>query len=71
MRFKFVNAVDQNMVVQRAGSDTIIALNNAAAVSVTFSTSSNKIGGVVEIETNPAGTKWVATVYNTASYTVA
>jgi hypothetical protein len=70
MRFKFVNTTDNAMAVLRAGTDTIIAKNNASAVSITTA-SSNHIGAVIEIETNTAGTKWVANVYSTATYTVA
>jgi hypothetical protein len=71
MRFKFVNEVDQNMKVQVAGSDTMVTFNNASAASVTFSTASNKIGAVVEIETNAAGTKWVSQFYGANTVTVA
>jgi hypothetical protein len=41
------NTVDQNMVVGCATNDKIVTLNDAAADSVTFSTSSEKIGAAV------------------------
>jgi hypothetical protein len=46
--FTFVNAVDQNMTVT-APSGTMVTFNNAAATSVAFSTSSQKIGGGVRV----------------------
>jgi len=71
MRFKFVNVADTDMVIARAGSDTMICKNNAAAVSVTFSTSSQKIGAIATVYTNAAGTKWIVEVSGDTTATVA
>lgn len=71
MRFKFFNSVDANMVISRAGSDTMICKNNAAAVTVTFSTSSAKIGACADVYTNAAGTKWIVEVNGDTTATVA
>lgn len=50
---------DQTITVSSAEGTNIIALNNVSASSVAFSTGSQKIGGMVYIYTNPAGTKWI------------
>ena len=68
--FEFLNTVDQNMTVQRAGSDTMIAKNNASAVSVAFSSASNKIGARVQVSSNPAATKWLVNEMSTCTITV-
>lgn len=47
--FKFINAVDQNMVVAANTADTMITFNDVAADSVAFQTASEKIGGTVEV----------------------
>lgn len=70
MRFKFFNEVGQTMKVLAAGSDKIVSFNNAVAVSLSFQTASNLIGACVEIETNAAGTKWVAEYYGANTVTV-
>lgn len=70
LRFRFQNVVDQNMVVAGAAG-TIVALNNAAATSVTFSTASQKIGAAVEVVANEAGTKWLAFFGSSATPTLA
>lgn len=69
LRFRFVNEVNQNMVV--TGSTNIVALNNAGATTITFSTSSQKIGASVEIVANDDGTKWLAFFGTTATATLA
>lgn len=58
--FGFLNMVDQNMTIASAGSnDNIVAPNDLTADSVAFSTSSEKIGALVWVFTNSAGTKWI------------
>lgn len=69
--FKFVNTVDQNMAIARAGSDTLVCKNNAAGVSATFSTANQKIGSVAVVYTNAAGTKWIVEVLSDTTVTVA
>lgn len=54
---RIFNAVDQNMVVDCATSGSIIALDNDAADSVTFSTTSQKIGACADIVCD--GTSWL------------
>ena len=50
LRFQFYNAVNQDMVISSAGSaDDIIADGDLAADTVTFSTSSHKIGSCLEV----------------------
>lgn len=47
--FTFINGADQNMVVATETADTLVTYNDLAADSIAFSTSSEKIGGVVDI----------------------
>ena len=59
--YYFVNTVDQNMTVESAGSlDDIIAMHDAAADSIAFSTSSQKIGAVLCVFANHDASKWIA-----------
>ena len=51
------NTVDQNLVIAVTGNDTLITLNDVAADTVTFSTSSEKIGAAVLCVCD--GTKWL------------
>lgn len=53
----FVNAVDQDMTIAAATVDTLIAFNDLTADSVAFSTSSEKIAGMILAICN--GTKWI------------
>lgn len=53
----FCNTVDQNMTVASAEGDNVVAVNDAAADSIAFSTASNKIGGAVMVVSN--GTLWL------------
>lgn len=48
-RFAFLVGADQNLTVTAATADTIITFNDVAADSVAFSTSSEKIGGSIEV----------------------
>ncbi len=57
--FGFRVQADQTVVVASSEGANMIALNNAVANSVAFSTASQKIGGMVMVYTNPAGTKWI------------
>lgn len=61
--YRFVNTVDANMAVSCANK--VITDGNAAASSVTYSTSSHKIGGACIAICD--GTKWI--VMNTSSCT--
>ena len=68
VEYVFSNTVDQNMTVT-AASGKMVALNNAAATSVAFSTTSQKIGGSVKVVCD--GTKWIAQPYGAGTVTVA
>ncbi len=53
LRYRFINAADQNLVVASNGSsDNIVTINDLSADSVTFSTSSQKIGATLDIWTD-------------------
>ncbi len=56
--FGFLNLADANMGVASAAGDDIVWLNDVAADSLTFSTTSEKIGGFLRVYANAAGTKW-------------
>ncbi len=49
MRFRFYNTDNQNMVIASAAAGDLIALGNAAANTVTFSTTSQKVGACAEV----------------------
>jgi len=69
--FRFVNIVDQNMIVASAEGSNIVAAGTIAGSSLTFSTSSQKKGAVVEIFSNPAGSLWIAQVPCSNTLTIA
>ncbi|HEX5106167.1 MAG TPA: hypothetical protein VFV87_20245 [Pirellulaceae bacterium] len=72
LAFRFAQTADANLVI--AGSSDLIALNNAAASSVTFSTASEKIGSQVLVEclyTAAATLKWLVTNLGGTTPTVA
>lgn len=71
VKFKFYQTTANNMVITAPGSDRMVALNNASVTTITFSTGGQQIGAWVEVETNTAGTKWLATVGNGATATLA
>lgn len=47
--FIFINGADQNMTVTAATADTAVTYADLQADSVAFSTSSEKIGGAIEV----------------------
>lgn len=62
LRYKFTQTMDQNMTVQRGGSDNLVADGLATAVSVAASTASHKIGASVEAQAIYVGSstyKWL------------
>jgi hypothetical protein len=67
--YAFFNTVDQNMVITCGTTDVIVHLNDAAADSITFSTSSEKIGAACQVWSD--GAKWFAVTHNGATATVA
>jgi hypothetical protein len=58
-KFGFFNEVNQNMTINCATADVIATFNDAAADSVAFSTTDEKIGAFVEFVVNADGTKWL------------
>lgn len=66
----FHNVVDQNMVVASYGSsDDIVAVADAAADTITFSTTSQKIGANVRVVWD--GTGWLSIFGSSATATIA
>lgn len=59
-RFRFKGHADQTITVAAAVADTLVALNDVAADSLSLSTAGQKIGG--EIEAFCDGTSWFASV---------
>lgn len=57
--FGFRAVANQTIRVQSTEGGNMIALNNAAANNVTFSTGSQIIGANVMVYSNPAATQWV------------
>lgn len=53
---EFLNLVDQNMTIAAPLADTLVAVNDVAADSVVFSTSSQKIGARALAQWD--GTQW-------------
>lgn len=53
---QFLNIVDQNMTIAAPVADTLVAVNDVAADSVVFSTSSQKIGARAIAQWD--GTQW-------------
>lgn len=61
LRFMFVNTVDQNMAVTSADANKLVGVNSAASTTITASTSSQKIGAILEVVAMYLGgtLKWV------------
>jgi hypothetical protein len=62
LSYRFVNGVNQNLII--AGAANIVALNNAAANSITFSTAGQLIGATVSVYSDfiNGALRWVSTV---------
>jgi hypothetical protein len=72
LAFRFLQTVDQNLVIQ--GSSDIVHKHSASASTVTFSTSSQKIGSQVLVEClyiGPNLLKWVVSNLGGTTATVA
>lgn len=72
LAYEFLNAADQNMTITSAAGNDIITFNDLAASTVAFSTSSQKIGGRVRVESVYVNTtlKWVVTILSTNTVTI-
>ena len=57
--FGFSVVADQSVTVASAAGDDMVLFNDASADSAAFSTSGEKIGGLLVVYSNPAGTKWI------------
>lgn len=63
LEFMLVQTVDQNMAINSAEGENVLAMNNATADGVSFQTASQKIGAtclVKCIRTEPSTLKWFA-----------
>lgn len=69
--FSFLGIANQNITITSAEGTNIVALNNAGATSVAFSTSGNKIGAHCTVFSNQAGTKWITRFHSAATATLA
>lgn len=62
LRYGFVNMANQNMIITCAATGQLIAFNNAAAQTVTFSTAGNLIGAFAiftAVRTGAGTSQWV------------
>lgn len=71
LTFEFLNLADANVGVASASAGEIVWLHDVAANSLTFSTSSEKIGGRLRFRANAAGTKWYVENLSINTVTVA
>lgn len=56
--FGFFVVADQTLTVTSAAGDDMVVPNDASADSVSFGSAGDKIGGMVVVRSNAAGTKW-------------
>lgn len=61
LRYGFFVVADQNVTVTAGTADTMVVFNDAAADSIAFSTSSERIGAMIEIIGD--GTGWLTLVH--------
>lgn len=62
LRYRFFVEADQNVTVTSATADTLVCFNDAAADSIAFSTTAEKIGGAIEVYANDNASKWLVFV---------
>lgn len=70
LHFRFRVIADASLTVTSAEGTNMVALNNASASSVAFSTSSQKIGGGFWIYANQAATKWLVANISAGTNTI-
>lgn len=63
LRYRFFVEADQTLTITAATADTLVVFNDAAADSIAFSTSSEKVGGCFEVIANADATKWLVFVF--------
>lgn len=61
LRFGFMVVADQNVVVTAGTADTMVVFNDPTADSIAFSTSAEKVGGMIEVIGD--GTGWLTLVH--------
>ena len=69
LRYGFYVTADQNVTITSGTADKMITFNDAAADSVAFSTSSQKLGGFVEVYSD--GAAWLVVHHGANTLTVA
>lgn len=69
MRFGFYVAADQTVIVASAAAAGLITFNNAAAASVALQTSSEKLGGMIEV-IGMGSSKWMVILHTEETQTV-
>ncbi len=62
LHFQFFNEADQDLTVASVVADTMVVFNDLAADSVKLGTSSEKIGGWIEVFANDDASKWLVKV---------
>ena len=70
LRYVFFNTVNQNMVVQSAVANKLVAFNNATASSVALQTANQKIGGGFEVVADETGSFWLVLTLASGGQTV-
>lgn len=68
--FGFRVQADQTITVASSEGTNMIALDNASASSVAFSTGSQRIGGMVWVYSNPGATKWIVENHSAGTNTI-
>lgn len=68
LSYTFYNVADQNMKVTAGTADTLVTINDATATSVSFETSSEKIGGCFKVIGD--GTGWLVQIIAQETQTV-
>jgi hypothetical protein len=62
LHFQFCCEADQTITLTSVPSDSLVVFNDAAADTIAFSTSSEKIGGWFEVFANSDASKWLVKV---------
>lgn len=68
--FGFRVQADQTVTVASNEGDNMVVFNDASADSVAFSTSGQKMGGMVWVYSNPAANKWIVENHSAGTNTV-
>lgn len=63
LKYRFFVEADQTVIVASAAADTLVVFNDVAADSIAFQTSSEKVGGAIEVIANADATKWLVFVH--------